>query len=64
MDTYRKTFYNPLTKAFGSWEITRHLSWITSKEMKLKLENRSQKKKIMFWHSKNKASRKGYKGEC
>ena len=31
---------------------------------KLKLEDRSQKKKIMFLHSKNKASRKGYKGEC
>ena len=30
----------------------------------LKLEDRSQKKKIMFLHSKNKASRKGYKGEC
>ena len=29
-----------------------------------KLEDRSQKKKIMFLHSKNKASRKGYKGEC
>ena len=28
------------------------------------LEDRSQKKKIMFLHSKNKASRKGYKGEC
>ena len=28
-----------------------------------KLEDRSQKK-IMFLHSKNKASRKGYKGEC
>ena len=23
-----------------------------------------KKKKIMFLHSKNKASRKGYKGEC
>ena len=32
--------------------------------MKVKLEDRSQKKKIMFLHSKNKASRKGYKGEC
>ena len=31
---------------------------------KNKLEDRSQKKKIMFLHSKNKASRKGYKGEC
>ena len=31
---------------------------------KIKLEDRSQKKKIMFLHSKNKASRKGYKGEC
>ena len=30
----------------------------------MKLEDRSQKKKIMFLHSKNKASRKGYKGEC
>ena len=30
----------------------------------IKLEDRSQKKKIMFLHSKNKASRKGYKGEC
>ena len=30
----------------------------------LELEDRSQKKKIMFLHSKNKASRKGYKGEC
>ena len=30
----------------------------------LKLEDRSQKKKLMFLHSKNKASRKGYKGEC
>ena len=29
---------------------------------KVKLEDRSQKKKIMFLHSKNKASRKGYKG--
>ena len=29
-----------------------------------KLEDRLQKKKIMFLHSKNKASRKGYKGEC
>ena len=29
-----------------------------------KLEDRSQKKKIMFLHSKNKASGKGYKGEC
>ena len=29
-----------------------------------KLEDRSQKKKIMFLHSKNKAARKGYKGEC
>ena len=29
-----------------------------------KLEDRSQKKKIMFLHSKNKESRKGYKGEC
>ena len=28
------------------------------------LEDRSQKKKIMFLHSKNKASQKGYKGEC
>ena len=28
------------------------------------LEDRLQKKKIMFLHSKNKASRKGYKGEC
>ena len=33
-------------------------------ELKVKLEDRSQKKKIMFLHSKNKASRKGYKGEC
>ena len=32
--------------------------------LKFKLEDRSQKKKIMFLHSKNKASRKGYKGEC
>ena len=31
---------------------------------KQKLEDRSQKKKIMFLYSKNKASRKGYKGEC
>ena len=31
---------------------------------KRELEDRSQKKKIMFLHSKNKASRKGYKGEC
>ena len=31
---------------------------------KVQLEDRSQKKKIMFLHSKNKASRKGYKGEC
>ena len=30
----------------------------------LELEDRSQKKKRMFLHSKNKASRKGYKGEC
>ena len=30
----------------------------------IKLEDRSQKKTIMFLHSKNKASRKGYKGEC
>ena len=30
----------------------------------IKLEDRLQKKKIMFLHSKNKASRKGYKGEC
>ena len=33
-------------------------------ECRVKLEDRSQKKKIMFLHSKNKASRKGYKGEC
>ena len=33
-------------------------------ELTFKLEDRSQKKKIMFLHSKNKASRKGYKGEC
>ena len=33
-------------------------------ELKKKLEDRSQKKKILFLHSKNKASRKGYKGEC
>ena len=33
-------------------------------KVKVKLEDRSQKKKIMFLHSKNKASRKGYKGEC
>ena len=33
-------------------------------KLKLKLEDHSQKKKIMFLHSKNKASRKGYKGEC
>ena len=33
-------------------------------ENKTELEDRSQKKKIMFLHSKNKASRKGYKGEC
>ena len=33
-------------------------------EYRIKLEDRSQKKKIMFLHSKNKASRKGYKGEC
>ena len=31
---------------------------------RIKLEDHSQKKKIMFLHSKNKASRKGYKGEC
>ena len=35
-----------------------HFDFIT------KLEDRSQKKKIMFLHSKNKASQKGYKGEC
>ena len=29
-----------------------------------KLEDCSQKKKIMFLLCKNKASRKGYKGEC
>ena len=33
-------------------------------QSQLQLEDRSQKKKIMFLHSKNKASRKGYKGEC
>ena len=33
------------------------------RKQKSKLEDRSQKKKIMFLHSKNKASRKGYKGE-
>ena len=33
-------------------------------KLKTKLEDRSQKKKIMFLHGKNKASRKGYKGEC
>ena len=32
-------------------------------KIQVKLEDRSQKKKIMFLHSKNKASRKGYKGE-
>ena len=37
---------------------------IRVKIKKFKLEDRSQKKKIMFLHSKNKASRKGYKGEC
>ena len=37
---------------------------IPSLTNKVKLEDRSQKKKIMFLHSKNKASRKGYKGEC
>ena len=35
-----------------------------AKEIIEELEDRSQKKKIMFLHSKNKASRKGYKGEC
>ena len=37
---------------------------ITTARLKVKLEDRSQKKKIMFLYSKNKASRKGYKGEC
>ena len=36
--------------------------WATLEQSEL--EDRSQKKKIMFLHSKNKASRKGYKGEC
>ena len=43
------------------------LSWkahARPNSIKIKLEDRSQKKKIMFLHSKNKASRKGYKGEC
>ena len=36
--------------------------WATPEQSEL--EDRSQKKKIMFLHSKNKASQKGYKGEC
>ena len=32
--------------------------------LNIKLEDCSQKKKVMFLHSKNKPSRKGYKGEC
>ena len=46
----------------------RELSKMTTLQVlnnvQLKLEDHSQKKKIMFLHSKNKASRKGYKGEC
>ena len=36
----------------------------TLQKLNAKLEDRSQKKKIMFLLCKNKASRKGYKGEC
>ena len=38
--------------------------YLSKSQQEIKLEDRSQKKKIMFLHSKNKASRKGYKGEC
>ena len=51
----RKSF----TRAYMSYIINRKFANLISK-----LEDRSQKKKIMFLHSKNKASRKGYKGEC
>ena len=39
-------------------------TWNKVRKKRKELEDRSQKKKIMFLHSKNKASRKGYKGEC
>ena len=44
------------------WPVVRYLHTITRV---LKITRGSlAKKKIMFLHSKNKASRKGYKGEC
>ena len=52
-----------MSKANGLTKILQ-ISSIVYSNFIVKLEDRSQKKKIMFLHSKNKASRKGYKGEC
>ena len=48
----------------GRDELNKFINYLNSIHPKIKLEDRLQKKKIMFLHSKNKASRKGYKGEC
>ena len=40
------------------------VAYLWTVDYNVELKDRSQKKKIMFLHSKNKASRKGYKGEC
>ena len=50
------SLFNNIDYSLGSF------AWENMRQVKL--EDRSQKKKIMFLHSKNKASRKGYKGEC
>ena len=62
---------NKFSQGSGIWKFNNsllknqdYLNLINKVIIEEKLEDRSQKKKIMFLHSKNKASRKGYKGEC
>ena len=49
-----------LFSSTGRWRFVHSLCSIH----KYKLEDCLQKKRIMFLHSKNKVSQKGYKGEC
>ena len=58
------TLLASLEKRMKKYEEMPSLQIASALDPKFKLEDRSQKKKIMFLHSKNKASRKGYKGEC